>query len=140
MKEATGNIWDYKYKGLIVIPTNGFIKNNGANVMGRGLALDVQKMYPRFPFELGSHIKSHGNIVTEWPHSGLITFPVKHNWYEDADPQLIIQSVDQLKRVIGQRQCMVYMPRVGCGNGKLKWELVKPLLEELDDRFTIVSL
>ena len=32
----------------------------------------------------------------------------------------------------------IYLPKVGCGNGGLKWEDVKPHLKFLDDRFIVI--
>jgi hypothetical protein len=32
----------------------------------------------------------------------------------------------------------IAIPRPGCGNGKLRWDVVKPAIEHaLDDRFTV---
>ena len=88
MKIKIGNIWDYRETGYIVIPTNGIIKTNGENVMGRGLALQAKNKYPDFPRALGNFLKKKGNTVGFFTPN-LITFPVKHKWYEKADLELI---------------------------------------------------
>lgn len=55
MKETTGNIWKYHERGCwIVITTNGDVKQDGSNVMGRGIALQAKKQYPLLPFTLGT--------------------------------------------------------------------------------------
>ena len=145
MQEITGNIWDYHRKGhWIVIPTNSTVKSNGECVMGRGLALQVKQKYPRVPKLLGKAILDNGNIVHDDGDNGLIFFPVKHNWYEKANLELIEQSIQELVELfdtaIVDYPIPIYLPRVGCGNGKLDWKDVKLILEKyLDDRFVIVD-
>ena len=45
MREAKGNMLLMKCDAL-VITTNGFVKRDGAAVMGRGIALQVSKTLP----------------------------------------------------------------------------------------------
>lgn len=56
------NVESVKAPDAICITTNGFVKNNGECVMGRGCAAQIKKMYPDFPKLVGNHIKSMGNI------------------------------------------------------------------------------
>lgn len=139
-----GNIWNYWEKGYwIIIPTNGFVKKNGRAVMGRGLALQAKNRFSYLNFStiFGKRLKMYGNKVWTIPEIRLITFPVKHNWWEIADLELIEKSAEELKF---QSKCIfgeIYLPKVGCGNGKLNWKEVEPILDaELDDRFVIVDL
>jgi hypothetical protein len=139
MKEAKANLWEYpaEYR---VITTNGYVNKEGKAVMGRGCAKEAAKKYPKLPRWLGIVLNNHGNHVHLFPDN-IITFPVKHNWWEDADIKLITQSaydlVDLCNR-IGARS--VVMPRPGCGNGRLHWPKVHLVLKAiLDDRFTVVS-
>lgn len=149
MQEITGNIWEKYEKGLhyndgtyIVIPTNGFVRKNGTCVMGRGLALQAAKKFPELGKQLGDRIKEYGNVIFTFCNINIITFPVKHNWWENADLKLIEQSAKDLATIykynLSGLPTPVYLPRVGCGNGKLNWKDVKPILEKyLDDRFII---
>lgn len=138
MNEVTGDLWSYYTRAYIVIPTNGYIKANGCNVMGRGVAAQAARRFPSLPLALGTKISRGGSHVFVFKPIKLITFPVKHSWWDNADPQLIINSVNELKAAtVGLGP--VYLPRVGCGNGSLNWDLVKPVLMELDDQFTVVS-
>ena len=144
MQEVTGNIW--KLEGdWIVIPTNGFVKTNGECVMGRGLAYQANKKYSNLSYLLGSLIKVEGNHVHLFKYFHLITFPVKHNWWEDADLDLIDLSCQNLLELANDElltKTRILVPRVGCGNGKLLWSVVKPILEKYftDDRFIVVSM
>lgn len=151
MREDTGNLWTYP-ADAIVITTNGFVKNNGEAVMGRGCAREAAIKWPYFPRALGNAIKEQGNIVFSWGLQEvneeneqtnlieLITMPVKHHWREKADIELIKESAKELVEIVdlwGFKT--VVMPRPGCGNGQLLWEDVKPILEKiLDDRFIAI--
>ena len=146
MKEIKGNIWDFWEKGhWIVIPTNGSVKKNGEAVMGRGLALQAKEKIPELSKELGERLKEYGNFVFVFSKFRIITFPVKHFWFEKADSGFIEKSCLELKEIfrynLSRIPLPLYLPRVGCGNGKLNWEDVKPILERhLDDRFIVVKL
>lgn len=144
MIEIQGNIWDYfKEDGSrLVIPTNGLVKKNGKCVMGAGLALQCANRYPTIPKRLGTAIKTGGNtihILTVEGNKRIYSFPVKHNWWERADIKLIIQSAKSLAELMSGT---IYLPRVGCGNGGLKWPDVHKEIKEIlaDDRFIVVNL
>lgn len=162
MKEAFGNIWQHQDEyDAVVITTNGFVKKNGEAVMGRGIALEAVEAYPEFPARLGSILKQYGNIVwlfnfDQWSSSReadyedlIFTFPVKPEygpngemgWKVKADLKLIIRSAKQLVKFVDEFSMKkILMPRPGCGNGGLKWEDVKPVIEPyLDDRFTVMT-
>ncbi len=147
MKEITGNIWGYYDKGnWVVITTNGTVKKNGEAVMGRGVALEAKKRFPKFPATLGKFLNSYGNLVftsnltdEKYEPIRLITFPTKNSPFEKSDMDLIERSAKQLAYVV-PGSMTVYMVRPGCGNGGLDWKDVKPVLEKyLDDRFVVVE-
>ena len=127
----------------ICITTNGFIKSNGENVMGRGCALELKQRWPAFPRLLGDSLKTAGNMPVIFDSPGgkkIITFPVKHNWWEKADLELIVESAEYLQVMLDVYMLdRVYLPRPGCGNGWLDWETqVKPAIENiLDDRVVV---
>lgn len=150
MKEIKGDLWDlyerYVVKSLakaIVIPTNGTIKKNGECVLGAGLARDAKARWNNLPDRLAKSIQRYGNVPISFDDLRIITFPVKHNWWEIADVGLIELSARALRDMVDNKimfSC-VFVPQVGCGNGKLRWrEQVKPVLEKyLDtDQFVIV--
>jgi len=138
----------------VVITTNGTITGRGLGVMGRGCALEAAQRYNALqakpgrrpvPLQrrLGHYLAAHGNhvgVLVPPPPLTLVVFPVKHEWMEPADPELISQSVHELialaDRLGWQR---VVLPRPGCGNGGLTWDQVGPLCYPLDDRFVVVT-
>jgi hypothetical protein len=145
MKEVHGDLWDYNMlPGYVVcITTNGTIKKNGKGVMGRGCAKEAADRHRWIPKVLGAHLKQNGNILLWLPMVNILTFPVKHNWWEQADLQLIKDSAIRL-RLTAEENRFIYkyiLPRPGCGNGKLDWPTVKRVLEEADlpDNVWIIS-
>jgi hypothetical protein len=106
--------------------------------MGRGVALQAKKRYRTLPYELGAKIEVFGNEVFTFKDYGILTFPVKHKWFEKADLELIEHSCKQLLYVVDRP---IYLPMVGCGNGHLLWRDVHPILDKyFDDTFTVVTL
>jgi hypothetical protein len=148
MKVIVDDLWNvYEnlvapvYSRAIIIPTNGTIRTDGACVMGAGLALDAKKRWPNLPHQLGEKLKLAGNVPHGFPQYRVITFPVKHNWWEKADLNLIQQSAMYLATGShASRYEIIYIPKVGCGNGRLQWKDVKHVLEKyLTSRFIIVT-
>jgi len=143
MKEIKGDLFAYDgRKGFnILITTNGFIKNDGTAVMGRGNALQAKELHPELPTLLGKSLKVRKNNVSRLlPH--LLSFPVKHNWFDKADRDLIKRSAKQLcELAISHPKEKFILPRPGCGNGQLKWRHVKLLLEKvkLPDNVWIIT-
>lgn len=144
MKEITGDIWYYHSKGnWIVVTTNSTINTKGEVVMGKGLALEAKIKFPRLPKLLTNQFTTSRQRTCFWEDYRIITFPTKVNWYENSKLDIIesscVELLDWLKDTTVTPP--IYLPRVGCGNGKLQWKDVQPLLEKyLDDRFTVVYL
>lgn len=142
------DLWDLHSRGAwIVVPTNGSVRRDGCLVMGRGLAEQAARRYPGLQLRLGKIVELHGNVVHILYDYQLITFPVKHIWNQRADLDLIKESAQSLVRAVDiieevrlRIHDAVYLPRVGCGNGRLRWEHVKLVLEKhLDARFVVVD-
>jgi hypothetical protein len=147
MIETTANLWDYlasDYDALC-ITTNGTIKQDGRGVMGRGVAAQLLAYLLPAQTLLGQHLQRYGNSVgfLQWRAGSpaIVVFPVKHQWHEKADPALIRASAYDLLQLAGAlRWQRVVLPRPGCGNGGLRWEDVRPILQVLDNRFTVVHM
>jgi len=156
MLEAYGNLWDIASEGhwdVIVITTNGYVRKDGAAVMGRGIALEANERYPGLAYELGTKIKNFGNRVHLLfgydPRFVVASFPVKPvfgpnhepGWKAKAEYPLVMRSVGELRNYVDRYHWMdILMPRPGCGYGGLKWQDVKPKIDGLlDNRFTVVS-
>ncbi len=144
MQEIEGNLWNVSCD-LRLITTNGATRKDGAAIMGRGCALEAKQHFPGIDLKLGRLIREHGNRVMRLAKladgSVLGSYPVKHHWKEEADPALIERSARQLVALANKfGHTNVLLPRPGCGNGKLSWEQVEPILSEiLDNRFTVIT-
>jgi hypothetical protein len=87
-----GNLWDQECDALC-ITTNGFIKRDGSNVMGRGCAKEAAEWDPGLPHRLGTMIQEHGNRclrlgrVDGAGSPWLVSFPVKpvHDTYDGTN-------------------------------------------------------
>ncbi len=144
MIEAKGNLWSFV--GIPAITTNGYIRKDGRAVMGRGCAKEASLMFPEIQARLAFELIQYGNHVfylQQFGEKGIMTFPVKHNWNEKADMQLIQRSANELiNKVIPYFKIKdtIYLPRPGCGNGNLQWDEVKPIISDiLTDQVCVVT-
>ena len=142
MKEIYGNAWDLfesREYDILFITTNGFVKSNGNAVMGRGIAAECAWRYPTSPSLLGKGILQFGNIPLQilvedatWKPLIIASFPVKYNWWEQADIELIKKSCSLVMEQLADEPNLKFLlPRPGCGNGHLSWEQVKKEIELL---------
>lgn len=141
MREAKVDLWECCAWG-ICITTNGYVKPNGQAVMGRGCALEAKQRIPGIDKMLGAVIRKFGNHVYPIGTFGgttVYSFPVKHNWWEKADIELIKRSCKELREyAYGDR--VIVLPRPGCGNGHLDWKEVQPVIAPLlPDNVVVIS-
>lgn len=141
MKEAIGNLWEANTKFIRCVTTNGIVKRNGELVMGRGNALQATQRYPQLSRILGSYVETSGNMVYYLEQFNVASFPVKHNWRDKADIELIKKSCHQLNALLNNLGRFAVLPRPGCSNGRLYWERdVKPVISQiLSDRVWVIN-
>ena len=139
MREIAGNIWDYHGIGsFLVVTTNCDVNRHGNAIMGRGIAAQTAQRYPGLPRRLGELIKQRPQAVRMFEAEQLIMFPVKFHWNQPASLTLIQQSAEMLMQMDVPGQ--IYSVRPGCGNGGLRWEDVRPILEPIfGDKIIIVE-
>jgi len=135
MREVRGNIWHFYSQDpycIACVTTNGVVKRDGEAVMGAGVALEAARRWPWLPKKLGEHIQQNGNVLMYLEKIRLVTFPTKHEWYRDSDPELICKSALALTELAHRESdTLFYLPRPGCRNGNLNWEEVRLLLEPI---------
>ncbi len=149
MREITGDIFKLAQKGdAILVTTNGCVKKDGTAVMGRGIAKQAAERYPGIAKTLAECIKLYGNMASwlgVWDGVDVFSLPTKQDWRTKSDIELIQASCERIATLVaidghGPKINNIYMTRPGCGNGWLKWEDVKPVIEPLlDDRFVVVT-
>lgn len=152
MREVIGDLWTWEDERVLarVITTNGYVTKGGAAVMGRGVALQaVERFGDPLKGWLGQQLQQFGNHV----HAArpkpparpywLVTFPVKPaqgptgepGWKCEAELDLIRRSAQELLYwtlgMLFDEEGVVVLPRPGCGNGRLSWDDVEPVLHEV---------
>ena len=146
MKEIVGNLWDQKAT-VLCITTNGVTRNDGALVMGRGVAKECTLRNRGIEFVFGDLVRARGNIVQLTGKYDelrqLLLFPTKHHWQRPASMDLIMKSTMALAEIASfkeNKDVIFILPRPGCGNGGLDWRVVKPFIENwLPDNVHIIS-
>lgn len=128
----------------VCVTTNGVLRNNGWAVMGAGVAKACVQNYPNAAELLGQKIRDNGNvaqIIFEYEHGPVISFPTKHHWRDASDLELIKRSCHQLMEIIEVNDLeRVLLPRPGCANGGLNWNDVRAAITPiLDERVVIIS-
>lgn len=108
---------------------------NIIGVMGKGIALSFKQAYPEMfqAYKKACESKTFkmGNLMLwrEIDHWVLL-FPTKENWRNPSKLEYIEQG---LKKFADNYMKMginsIAFPRLGCGNGGLNWQDVKPLME-----------
>jgi len=112
---------------------------NCVGFMGKGIALQFKQAYPEnfrayqracraesvvpgkmFVFETGMMVNP------KW----IINFPTKRHWRGKSRVEDIKSGLAALTREVEERGIRsIAIPPLGCGNGGLKWSLVRPLIE-----------
>jgi O-acetyl-ADP-ribose deacetylase (regulator of RNase III) len=135
------DLWKIHEMGAtIVVPTNGSVTREGLAVMGRGLALQASQRFSDLRRELAQRLHERGNRVYHFPEYRIICFPVKHEWSQQADLDLIRQSAKELRERASKLYIQtVWMPMVGTGNGGRTWREVEPIIEEYLSGCAIVT-
>lgn len=148
MREIAADAWEVECD-VLAITTNGTVMENGANVMGGGIAKEAALRNPTLPFMYGSLIERYGHHVYLIPgpvpvvQPSLLMFPTKDAVDEPASLQRIEHSIYEANLLANLYKWeTIALPRPGAGLGGLDWEReVKPCLLALNlsDRFLIVS-
>lgn len=146
MLERTCDLWDMSITAdARCITTNGSVRKDGLLVMGRGVAAQAALKVPFLQEFLGWNVANLGSRCYPCYSSDLgcwiVSFPVKHQWFEKADLELIKVSCQQLMDLCTWFSWRtVLLPRPGCGNGGLHWDAVERVISPLlDSRIIVIS-
>jgi O-acetyl-ADP-ribose deacetylase (regulator of RNase III)/uncharacterized protein YwgA len=127
---TTGNILQAEAEALVNTV-------NTVGVMGKGIALAFKKSFPRNfkayeeavkkeELQIGKVLLTEtGEITPKY----IINFPTKKHWRHPSKIEYVEAGLKDLVRVIETHHIQsIAIPSLGCGNGKLDWQEVKPLL------------
>ncbi len=108
---------------------------NTVGVMGKGIALEFKKRYPQMfevyksacekrKFTIGKLM-----LVSASDHM-ILLFPTKENWRYPSKLSYIEQGLKRFCDKYAERGITsIAFPKLGCGNGELSWDDVRPLME-----------
>ncbi len=127
-----GNLLDAQAEALINTV-------NEMGVMGKGIALMFREAFPAntLAYEAackGGEVRIGRMFVTEnhalngprW----IINFPTKKHWRHPSKLDWVQDGLKDLKRVIVEKKIKsIALPPLGCGNGGLEWDQVRPAIE-----------
>jgi len=131
---------EFKQGNLLEEKTEALVNTvNGVGVMGKGIALQFKQAYPENfrQYEKACRVKEvqPGQMFTVPTGSLLnpgyiINFPTKRHWKNKSQIEDIksglLALVAEVKRL---GITSIAIPPLGCGNGGLNWQEVKPLIE-----------
>jgi O-acetyl-ADP-ribose deacetylase (regulator of RNase III) len=127
-----GNLFDSDAEALVnTVNTHG--------VMGKGIALEFKKRFPA-NYEFYRQACEQGQVqigkMLVFPTQSLqpqyiINFPTKQHWRGRSKLEYIQRGLQDLVCVVQQQRIRsIALPPLGCGHGGLRWEQVKPLIEQ----------
>lgn len=109
---------------------------NTVGVMGKGIALEFKKRYPNM-FEIYKKQCDKHNLVIGklmlWyaPDHWILQFPTKEHWRNPSKLEYIEKGLMTFVRKYADYNISsIAFPKLGCGNGELKWADVKVLMEK----------
>ena len=116
---------------------------NTVGIMGKGIALAFKKAFPlnftlykkkcdNNEFSVGSiFLTNTGQLTPKF----IINFPTKKHWKGRSKIEFIESGMKELVKTVNINQIKsVAIPPLGCGNGGLDWNVVKPIiLRELNN-------
>jgi O-acetyl-ADP-ribose deacetylase (regulator of RNase III) len=113
---------------------------NCVGIMGKGIALQFKQKWPENfkaydkackakEVHLGKMLLHELGTLAGKPHY-IINFPTKDHWRGKSQIQFIEDGLKDLVAVIKQHNIRsIAIPPLGCGNGGLNWNEVRPLIE-----------
>jgi O-acetyl-ADP-ribose deacetylase (regulator of RNase III) len=133
MRYITGNLLEAQAQALVNTV-------NTVGVMGKGIALQFKEAFP-MNFKIYAAACKKKELVTgkllvvkELTLEGekiIINFPTKTEWYLKSKYEYIEEGLLELAKAIEEHKIeSIAIPPLGCGNGGLNWDIVKPMIEK----------
>jgi len=127
---------------------------NCAGVMGKGVALEFKKCFPDMYEEYAAKcgrgevrpgmpylFKPHDeqlDLFTPRRRPWVLNFPTKRHWRARSKLEDIVEGLRYLEQHYAEWGIQsLAVPPLGCGNGRLAWEEVGPILDRYFSRFDI---
>ncbi len=131
MQFTTGNLLASQAEALVNTV-------NTVGIMGKGIALQFKEAFPN-NFKVYKEACKNNEltigkllVVKDKNLDGekiIINFPTKVDWKQKSKIEYIEIGLQELVRVIADYSIKsIALPPLGCGNGGLDWQIVKPLI------------
>lgn len=143
MKYITGNLLEAETEALVNTV-------NTVGVMGKGIALQFKERFPmnfkiyasackKGEMQVGKMLVVRENILNG--EKLIINFPTKTEWSKKSEYSYIEEGLKDLARVIKEYEIKsIAIPPLGCGNGGLKWEKVKLMMDKYLGHLTNINI
>jgi len=109
---------------------------NCAGVMGKGIALQFKKRYPRMYEDYRSRCEAEEvqlGRISLFREGGklIVNFPTKKHWRSKSKLEDIRTGLSSLRSLIARESIpSIALPPLGCGHGGLPWADVKAAIED----------
>ncbi len=109
---------------------------NTVGVMGKGIALEYKNRYPKMFEEYKKLCKAGGfkpGNLALWKDEDrwILLFPTKEDWRKPSKIEYIESGLKKFSKNWDKYNIdSIAFPKLGCGNGGLNWNEVKPLMEK----------
>lgn len=130
IKYTTGNIIEANTEAVVNTV-------NTVGVMGKGIALAFKKAFPNNykiyrkicedkEFNIGDLlITNTGQLIPKY----IVNFPTKKHWRGKSKIEFVEIGMQELVKEINSKEIKsIAIPPLGCGNGGLNWNDVKPII------------
>lgn len=139
MRNLTGDFIEHTNSDMFESGAEALVNPvNTEGIMGKGLALEFRR---RYPTAAGQYVRACeerrfgiGDVLVTPPDVRapyILHFPTKTTWRKPSRLPYIVSGLSALRQaLIDNLISSVAVPALGCGEGGLKWEDVRPLLFE----------
>jgi O-acetyl-ADP-ribose deacetylase (regulator of RNase III) len=109
---------------------------NTVGVMGKGIALEYKNRYPNMFEKYREYCDKKkiqiGKLMLWYePDHWILLFPTKEHWRNPSKLRYIEEGLVKFVNTYADKNIVsIAFPRLGCGNGELNWDEVKPLMEK----------
>jgi O-acetyl-ADP-ribose deacetylase (regulator of RNase III) len=108
---------------------------NTVGVMGKGIAAEFKRRYPEMYESYRQHCKDGSLSVGKLflyrsANKWVLNFPTKEDWRRPSKLEWIESGLTKfVATYTDQGLTSVSFPMLGCGNGQLEWDAVRPVME-----------
>lgn len=105
-------------------------------VMGKGIALQFKKLYPdmfaKYQIFCEKKLLDIGKLMLyKSDNKWILNFPTKKHWRNPSTLDYIEAGLQKFVETYKDKNITsIAFPKLGCGNGGLDWNVVKPVMDE----------